>query len=90
LVQVRVQLPGAEHDLALLAVDLVAIDVDVQELVVAPQDLVLAHSRQQRPVVPQPQVFDGRGVLVEHRLVKGLLAAELAQLDRVEPERLAR
>ena len=81
-----VELASAEHDLAVLVRDLVAIDVDVEEGVVAPQDLLLAERRQQRPVVPQPQVVDRRGVLREHLARQLLLAGEAALLDGVEVE----
>ncbi len=63
--QLDVQLARGQHDLALLVLDLVAVDVDVGEAVVAAEVLLLPERRQQRPVVPQPQVVDRRLVLAE-------------------------
>ena len=70
--------------------DLVAVDVDVGEAVVAAEVLLLPERRQQRPVVPQPQVVDRRLVFVEDPAGELLLTGEGARLDRVEVERRAR
>jgi hypothetical protein len=55
-VLVEGQLAGGEHDLALRAVDDVAVGVDVEEVVVAADPLELVERRAERPVVPQPGV----------------------------------
>jgi hypothetical protein len=82
-----IELPRAEHDLPLISANRVAVDVDIQEVVVATQDLVLAKGDEERAVVPQAQVVDGGGVLLEDCLGKPLLTGEAALLDRVEVER---
>ena len=88
--QLDVQLPRGQHDLSLLLLDLVTVDVDVGEAVVAAEVLLLPERRQQRPVVPQPQVVDRRLVFVEDPAGELLLTGERARLDRVEVERRAR
>ena len=60
--------PG-QHHLALLAVDDVAVDVDVREVVVLAHGLELVQGRAQRPVVPQAGV--GERVRVPHQRVGG-------------------
>src|SRR6266542_2501511 len=55
----RRELAGREHDRGLVAVDDVAVDVDVVERVVLTEGLALLVGREQRPVVPEP---DGGGV----------------------------
>ena len=83
----HVELAGAEHELALLVVDVVAVDVDVGEGVVAPQDLLLPEGRQERPVVPQAQVVDGALLALEDLAGQLLLAGEASHVDGVEVER---
>ncbi len=85
-----VQLAYRQHHLAHRAIDLVAVDVDIGEVVVAPNDLCLAERLEQGPVVPQPQVGERRRVVVEQLAGERRLAGELALLDRVELERRAR
>ena len=59
---VQGQLAGGEQDLALLAVDQVAVRVDVGEVVVAAHGLELVQRVVERPVVPQPGVPERVGL----------------------------
>ena len=61
----RVELAGRQHHLLIRAVELVAIDVHVMELVVGPDLLQLSVGVHQRLPVPQPDVVDGRAVVLE-------------------------
>jgi len=83
------KLPRREHQLAVLAVQRVAVVVDVHELVVGPDLLELTVRAQQRPVIPEPDVLDRGGVARERPRVEGLLGREPALLDPVEPVGLA-
>ena len=79
------QLPRREHDLPQLAVDRVPVHVDVGELVVGADLLELGEAREERPVVPQPDVLDGEAVALERGRRELLLGGELLLLDRGEP-----
>ena len=69
--QVRIrQLARRDHELTVLAVDHVAVVVDVLELVVGPDLLELRERPQQRPVVPQPDVLDRGRVPLERSRVE--------------------
>ena len=59
------ELTGRQHDLAVLTVDGVAIDVDVEELVVGADLLKLAIGHEQRPIVPEPDVLDREAIALE-------------------------
>ena len=83
-------LPCRQHDLPVLAVDRVPVHVDVGELVIGPDLLELGEAREQRPVVPEPDVLDGEAVTLERRRGQPLLGGEIVLLDRVEPVRLSR
>ena len=56
-------LPGGQHDLAVLAVHGVPVDVGVLEVVVGPDLLDLTVHVQERAVVPQPDVVHGLQVV---------------------------
>ena len=64
---VDVEFAGGEHDLALFAVDLVAIDVDVGEVVVGTDLLNLAERILERAPVPQADVLESGLVIWRRR-----------------------
>ena len=67
----EVELAGRQHDLALDAVDRVAVRVDVGEVVVLADGLELVERVAERPVVPQPGVAEGVGLVVDLGLRSG-------------------
>ena len=64
-VLVEGQLASREHDLRQLAVDLVAVRVDVEEVVVLADRLELVEGVAERPVVPEPGVVERVLVLLD-------------------------
>jgi hypothetical protein len=70
----RVQLARREHDLPVLAVDQVPVDVDRREVVVGADFLDLAEGVEQRLSIPEPDVADGRRVLLDVRLAQDRVA----------------
>ena len=55
---ILVQLPSSQHHLPYLAVDDVAVDIDIEEIVAGPERLSLVQRGQQRAVVPETDVAD--------------------------------
>ena len=85
----RVELPGREQDLAVPAVDLVAVVVHRDEVVVGADLLELPEGLEQRLPVPEPDVLDGRRVGLDVGQGEIGLALELPGLHAVDPPRLA-
>ena len=81
------QLARGQHHLPVLAVDDVAVVVHVDEAVVGPDLLELGEGQEQRRVVPEPDVPEGRAVPDEVGRRQGLAGREVALLDPVERER---
>ena len=65
------QLPGGQHDLAILVVEEIPIDVDIVKIVIQPYGLNLPVGLKQRALVPDPDVLDRYVMLLE------ILGAEL-------------
>ncbi len=86
--RLELDLPGGDHHLAFLAIDLVAVDIDVRELVVGPEDLELVIGRQERPRVPEPDVVYRAGVVVDLVPRQRVVDLELLLVHAVERERL--
>ncbi len=84
------ELAGRQHDLAVLAVDGVAIHVHVEELVVGADLLKLAVRHEQRPIVPQPDVLDREAIALERGGGQVVGGRELLLDHAVERVRLAR
>src|ERR1700687_4368 len=84
-----VKLARGEHHLGIFAVDPVAIDIDVQKIVVEPDFLELAVGREQRARVPQPDIINGGRVLLERGPRERGCAVELPYVDAVEMVRHA-
>ena len=85
-----VQLADRQHHLPRLAVDRVAVDVDVGKVVVGADLLDLPQRVLQRPPVPEPDVLERVAVLVDLRRFDARLRPETALLDAVEGVRPAR
>ena len=82
----ELQLAAGQHDLALDVVDLVAIRVDVGEVVVAADRLELVERVAERPVVPQPGVAERVRVVRDGLLgVSGASPVEGAVLPGSSP-----
>ncbi len=75
---------GRDHDLAVLAVDHVAVVVHVDELVVGPDLLELPVGLQQRRIVPEAHVLDREVVAPQILAGQVLLGGEVPLLDVVE------
>ncbi len=84
---VHLQLPRGHHHLPVFAVEGVAVDVHVHELVVEPDFLELLVDRVQRPPIPQPDVF--KQILVFPRRLSGKVFLKrvfpLLDLFQIEP-----
>ena len=80
-----VELAHRQHHLARLAVDQVAIVVDVHEIVIGPDLLDLRERLQQRTAFPETHVLDRAGVLDDVVRRELRVARQLALLDPVEP-----
>ena len=78
------ELARREHQLAIVAVDDVAVVVDVLELVVRADLLQLRERPQQRAVVPEPDVLERRLVARQRARVERLVGGKLFLLDAVE------
>ncbi len=87
---VDAQFAGADHDLTHAAVDLVAVDVDVGEVVVGPDLLDLAERVLQRAPVPQADVVERRAVARGVDRLDARLDRKRALRDPVQAERLLR
>ena len=81
------QLARRQHHLAGLAVDLVAVRVDVDEVVVLAHRLEVVQGVAERAVVPQPGVAEGRFLGLDVLDAQRLVAGVAARLPVVEPER---
>jgi hypothetical protein len=79
-----------EHDLAVRAVDEVAVGIDPDEVVVRPDLLHLPERIEERLVVPERHVLDRRGVALEVRPRERRIARELPFFHAIEAERVAR
>ena len=88
--RVGVQLARRQHDLAVLAVDHVAVVVDRDEVVVGPDLLDLAEGVLQRLMIPERHVAQRHRVGVEVAPRQRGVPRELALLDPLERERVAR
>ena len=85
-----VELAGRQHHLAHATVDVVAVVVHRDEVVVRPDDLQLAEGLQQRLMIPEPDVVDGLPIALDIRAGEFGVATQLTIVDAVERERLAR
>ena len=85
-----IQLARAEHDLAVLPVDRVAVVVDRDEVVVGADLLDLAERVEKRLLVPERHVLERGGIRVDVRAREQRVTRELALRDAVEIERRAR
>jgi hypothetical protein len=85
-----IELAGGQHHLPVLAVDLVAIVVDRDEVIVGADLLDLPECLEQWLVIPQPHVLERAAVVLDVLPGEGGLAAQLALLDLVECVGLAR
>ena len=85
-----VQLPRREHDLPVLPVDRVPIVVHAGEVVVGADLLELAERVEQRPLVPQRDVLDRRGIALEVGARQPRIAGQPPLLDPIQRERVAR
>ena len=88
--RVGVQLARRQHDLPVLAVDHVAVVVDGDEVVVGPDLLDLAERVLERLVIPERHVAQGDRVGVEVLAGQRGIARQLALLDPLEGEGVAR
>ncbi|MEZ5285227.1 MAG: hypothetical protein R2712_10545 [Vicinamibacterales bacterium] len=84
-----IQLAGRQHHLPHLAVDVVPVVVDRDEVVVGPDLLDLSEGLEQRLMIPEPHVL--QRLLVAGDVVARQLgvARQLALLHGVEPEGVA-
>ncbi len=76
----RIEFAGRKHHLLIRAAKVIAIDVHIIELVIGPDLLQLRVGIHQRLPVPQPDVVDGRAVVLERLERQSLLRRE--GLDR--------
>ena len=83
----RVELADREHDLADVVAQLVAVRVDVEEVVVLAHGLELVERVAERAVVPQAGVQERVLVLLDRSLGQWRLAAVVADVPAVEVER---
>ena len=79
------QLPRREHDLAELSVDHVAVVVDARELVIGPDLLNLGEGVEERAVVPEPDVVEGRSVGLDVLEGQRIVGLEVALAHGAEP-----
>ena len=84
-----VELAGGEHDLASGAVDVVAVDVDVGEIVVGADLLNLAESVLEGAPVPEADVLQGGLVVGGVGCFDGGFGGKLLLVEAVEAEGLA-
>ncbi len=80
-----VELPGGQHHLGEHPVDVIAVHIDIAELIEGPQLLKLAIGGEQHRRVPQPDVVDGGGVVRQHLGIEFGVGGKGADLDPVEP-----
>jgi hypothetical protein len=95
LTQVRsagrgIQLARRQHDLPVLAVDLIAIVVDRDEVVVGADLLDLSERLEQRLVIPEAHVIERGAVVLDVLLRERRFALQLALFDAIERVGLAR
>ncbi len=88
--RLRVQLARRQHDLAILAVDQVAVVVDRDEVVVGPDLLDLAEGVLQRLMIPERHVAQRHRVGVDVAPGQRRVPGQLALLDTLEREGVPR
>ena len=86
----RVHLAGRQHDLLAASLEVIAVDVDVGELVVLANALQLVIGRQQRPPVGDPNIRQRRLIAREHARVQRPVAGQIAHVDPVQGHCTAR